>query len=222
MNDLIDFIDSELKSVADPLKAREMKAYMKDIAPFYGVPAPIRKSISQGLWSEFSSKIKPNWRELCVDLWLKEERECQYIAQDLMQKFKSKLIVEDIELIERLITTKSWWDTVDFLAANIVGSYFLKFPDNKTIYIDRWSTSDNIWLVRSSIIFQLKYKEKTDFNLIKKIILSYTESKEFFINKAGGWALRQHSKLFPEEVHKFLDENEDLPNLVVREASKYL
>lgn len=222
MNDLIDFIDSELRSVADPLKATEMKAYMKDVAPYHGVPSPIRKSISKGLWSEFSAQIKPNWRELIVELWMMEERECQYIAMDLMMKTNRSLIPEDIQLFEKLITTKSWWDTVDFLASNMIGAYFIKFPERINEFIDHWSTGDNLWLIRTSLIYQLKYKEKTDFAQLKKIILMHKDSKEFFINKAGGWALRQYSKFNKEEVRNFLESNEDLPKLVVREGSKYI
>ncbi len=222
MNDLIDFIDSELRSVADPEKAIEMKAYMKDIAPYYGVPSPIRKSISKGLWSEFSKRIRHDWRHLVVELWMMDQRECQYLAMDLMMKIKRSIIEEDIELFEKLIKTKSWWDTVDFLASNMIGSYFEKFPKNKDEFIQRWSEGENIWLIRTSLIYQLKFKERTDFNEIKRIILMHQESKEFFINKAGGWALRQYSKFNKEAVQEFMDDNPNLPRLVIREGSKYL
>lgn len=85
-------------------------------------------------------------------------------------KFKKHAEVEDIEQIEYMITKKSWWDTVDHIASNHVGGYMKKFPEQIPLYIDKWLNTDNIWLNRSAILFQLKYKKQTDFDLLQAII----------------------------------------------------
>lgn len=86
-----------------------------------------------------------------------------------------------------------------------------------------WSVSDNIWLKRVSIDFQHKYKDKTNTELLEKIIYNNLGSNEFFVNKAIGWSLRDYSKVNPEWVKGFLDKyKEQLSALSIKEASKYL
>jgi len=77
-------------------------------------------------------------------------------------------------------------------------------------------------LQRVCIIFQLKYKNEVDTELLFKYILELKHSNEFFIQKASGWALRQYSKFNPDVVVEFIRENQDLSNLTKREGLKYL
>jgi 3-methyladenine DNA glycosylase AlkD len=124
-----------------------------------------------------------------------------------------------LNLYEELITQKSWWDTVDALAAWQVGDYFKKYPDQIIPYTNKWMDSGNMWLQRTCLIFQLKYKEETDFELLKSLIIPLSDSKEFFIQKAIGWALREYSKLFPQRVMDFAS-NQPMAKLSYREATE--
>ena len=99
--------------------------------------------------------------------------------------------------------------------------YFQKFPGKKEEVITRWRKSDNLWLNRTSLIFQLKYKDDVDFNLLKDLIKQFQPNKEFFIQKAIGWSLRQYSKFNPDAVKDFIEEI-NLQGLALREAKKYL
>lgn len=222
MNDVLKLINEELIAVADPEKAKGMKAYMKDHFDFLGVASPERKVVVRFVWENHKDLIRAEWRELVKALWNAPRREYQYVAMDLLAKVKTRLLEEDIALIESLILEKSWWDTVDFIASNMAGKYFEKFPDQITNYIYSWKTAENIWLNRTAIIFQLKYQEKLNFKLLSEQILYHIDSRDFLINKASGWALRQHSKINPDEVAQFIHENPRLSNLTKREASKYL
>jgi 3-methyladenine DNA glycosylase AlkD len=58
----------------------------------------------------------------------------------------------------------------------------------------KWMQTSNIWLKRTAILFQLRYKTKTDEVLLYNFITQCSESDEFFIKKAIGWALREYSK----------------------------
>ena len=126
----------------------------------------------------------------------------------------------DLDRIKRLIINKSWWDSVDSLA-NIIGILCAKYPELVQNHILSWAESENIWLARVAVLFQLKYKEKTDREFLEFIIAKNCNSKEFFITKAIGWALREYSKTNKEWVKSFL-EGHALQPLSVREASKYL
>ncbi|GLB59138.1 hypothetical protein NCCP133_12710 [Cytobacillus sp. NCCP-133] len=130
-------------------------------------------------------------------LWEKDEREYQNAALDYIGKFVKKLDKGHLPLVKKLIVTKSWWDTVDMLASHAVGAIAAKHPEIIGEKIDEWVTSDDMWLRRTSILFQLKYKDRTDEDLLYRYILENNESKEFFIQKAIGWALREYSKNEP-------------------------
>lgn len=143
------------------------------------------------------------------------------MALDYLIALKKELKKESMEKLERLITIKSWWDTVDLLASVLVGELCMRYPELIDSYIHKLAEDHNIWLARTSILFQLKYKERTDAELLGKIIVKNSKSKEFFINKAIGWALREYSKTNPEWVRKFIGDT-TLHPLSIREGSKYL
>lgn len=220
---LIDFIESELASVADPHDALKMAAYMKNKFPFCGVKAPLRNQIIKPIWQREQSFIKAHITDITTALWARDNRECQMIAMELMGKCKKTYDNDHLPHLEELITTKSWWDTVDFLASTIVG-HILK--NNKSLARAtglRYMHTDNMWLQRTALIFQLKYKDQTDEQLLYELIPMTFGSKEFFINKASGWALRQHSKFRKDSVREFIEEHRDkMSKLTVREGSKYL
>ena len=126
-----------------------------------------------------------------------------------------------IEFIEFMIVNKPWWDTVDWVASHHAGTYFKMFPHLIREKTGAWMNSENIWLQRSALLFQLKYKRHTDEKLLFDYILKLKDSKEFFIRKAIGWALREYSKTAPESVVHFVETTE-LSGLSRREALKWL
>jgi 3-methyladenine DNA glycosylase AlkD len=78
-----------------------------------------------------------------------------------------------------------------------------------------------MWLRRSCLIFQLRYKSETNFTLLKGLIFEFTHDKEFFIQKAIGWSLREYAKTNPESVRDFVEES-GIQGLAKREALKHI
>ena len=207
--------------VQNPEKAEKMSAYMKGISAFYGISAPDRMVIERD-WFVLVKESKPDFWILIRELWERDEREFQMTAVDLLKKRPKKdYVIDDWSELEWVVTQKSWWDTVDLVASNSVGTYFLQFPEMIDKTIGLWRKSDDFWLNRTCLLFQLKYKGKTDFELLKELIAEFKWNKEFFIQKAIGWSLRQHSKYDPQGVKAYLD-NSDLKGLALKEASKYI
>ena len=204
--DFLCTLQSKLQEQSDPDNATAMKSYMKNRFPFYGVKAPIRKAILKETLIGFKGSVTPeNCSELVLHLYAMEERELHLCAIELVdQTLKKKYRKEDIVLIEKLITTHSWWDTVDFIAKHILGNYLLQFPDEITTVIPEFSRSEHMWLNRSAILFQLGYKEQTDKALLFSLCEAHKSSNEFFIKKAIGWALREYSKVNPTAVQDFV------------------
>ncbi len=201
-------------------RAAKMAAYMKDQFSFLGIPRPKRNELQKSFIRQARKEKLLDW-EFVFRLWDLPEREFQYLALDYLIALTSSLSKADMDRLTDLIVKKSWWDTVDSLAANPIGTLCVKEPELVQSHILNWTDSDNIWLVRTAILFQLKHKEKTDKKLLASIIIGNSSSREFFINKAIGWALREYSKTDKEWVKEFIDSN-PLHSLSVREARKYL
>ncbi len=206
-----------LEAAADPGKAKGMSAYLKDQFAFLGIQKPEREALTKDFLKQ--KKREPVDWDFVLNCYARPEREFHYLAVDYILQMKDKFAPDDLKRIESLITRNSWWDTVDMF--NIpIGCMFLKYPQiAETINV--WMTSGNMWLRRMSIIFQLHLKEKTDTALLAGAIEKNLGSKEFFINKAIGWALREYSKTDPKWVRAFIASHELAP-LSVREASKYI
>ena len=86
-----------------------------------------------------------------------------------------------------------------------------------------WSKDEDLWVRRIAIDHQLCRKEKTNTELLERIIVNNFGSDEFFINKAIGWALRDYSKTNPEWVKDFVNKyNTKMHSLSIKEASKYI
>jgi 3-methyladenine DNA glycosylase AlkD len=213
----------ELKSSGSQRRAIAQAAYMKNHFVFCGVESAVRKENAKRWIQKYSLKSLPinEKRALIWALFQMEQREFHYTAIDFLNGFKvDEVQIEDGAFIEKLLTTNSWWDSVDGIASNFLGAYVKKFPEGFQL-MEEWSYSENIWLMRSTLIFQLKYGKQTDFEFLKERILQFQNHKEFFIQKAIGWSLRQYSKFNKEEVRRFISVNQ-LSNLARREASKYL
>ncbi len=206
---------------ADLVKAAPMKKYMREQFEYLGIKTPQNAALQKEFYSEYGLPELAQLDMILQDLWALPQREFQYVAVGLLGKFEKQLPAEFIDTIECLIVTKSWWDTVDTIAGHTVGIHFKRYPAVKKKYLAHWRKSANFWLRRTAILFQLNYKQQTDFDLLCDIIRENLDSKEFFINKAIGWSLRQYARVDPKAVKKFVNST-PLHPLSRREAMKHL
>lgn len=220
----IEALEVEFKRSGNEKRSIAQAAYMKNHFVFCGVESAVRKEIAKRWIQKFNLKALPGKekRALILALFELEQREFHYTAIDFLNAFKAAEIqIEDGAFLEMLLISNSWWDSVDSIASNILGAYVRKFPFEGYELMAHWSNSGNIWLMRSTLIFQLKYGNETDFEFLKERIIQFRGHKEFFIQKAIGWSLRQYSKFNKSQVKQFITDIE-LSNLARREASKYL
>ncbi|MBM6860100.1 DNA alkylation repair protein [Clostridium saudiense] len=213
-------IISRFKENSNLDNAKYMKAYMKNNFEYLGIKTPLRKELEKELLKEKSKEPLID-KNFVKELWNYEYRELQYVAIDYLIKQKKKIQKEDITFIKGLIITKSWWDSIDLIASHIVGELCKKYPELVDEYILSWCADENMWLRRTAILYQLKYKADTDTTILEKVIKDNINDGEFFIRKAIGWALREYSKTNKEWVSEFVANNR-LSKLSEKEASKYL
>ena len=217
--ELTALIDAILAS-KDEQQAIGMRVYMRNQFQFLGVPTPVRRTICKPYFKQAKKSETVDW-DFINRCWANQYREFQYVAKDYLDVMQDFLTPLDIPKIRELAVIKSWWDTIDGLDRT-VGNIVFSYPNMNSLML-QWSIDENIWLRRIAIDHQLSRKEKTDTDMLAKIIENNFESDEFFINKAIGWALREYSKTNPQWVRAFIEKNRDkMASLSIREASKYL
>ncbi|OAZ05113.1 DNA alkylation repair protein [Flavobacterium succinicans] len=203
--DFITALEKEFTALANTAQSMAMEAYMKNNFQFFGIPMPQRRVILKSVSAAHSDSIKTNTRTLAFQLYEKPQREFHYCALELLiQNCSKKLVLDDIHWIEKLLLTHSWWDSVDTISKYLLGRYLVQFPEQKNKVIENFSKSSNIWLNRSTLLFQLDYKKNTNFSILEAVCEHFKESNEFFIQKAMGWALREYSKINPIAVQNYV------------------
>jgi len=222
VEEFIDLLKEEFKMNADVVIAKQQKAYMKDKFAFFGLKAPVRRSLQKPFLNKKYLPPKNEMPSYVKSLLALPQREFHHVAQELAEKYVKQQKIEDIALYEYMICKNSWWDSVDYIATKLVAPYFLKFPAQQQVYVDKWLASGHLWLQRTAVIFQLQYKEKTDTQLLSYAINNLLGSKEFFINKAIGWALRNYSRTNARWVVDFVNATPNLHSLSRREALRLL
>lgn len=223
---LLTELRKELKKAAVPAKAPEMQAYMKSLMPYHGVQTPMRRAICRRVFQGLTFKNAQAWESEVRGIWedarFREERYCalQLCSHKGANDFQTP---KALKLYEDLIVDGAWWDYVDTLAADRVGGLLENHPKEIKPLMLEWSRGKDIWKRRTSIICQLNFKADIDLRLLYSCIEPSLGSKEFFLQKAIGWALRQHAWRDPKEVKRYVAQNEArLAPLSRREAIKNL
>jgi len=213
----VNHVVETLTPLADAERAAPMAAYMKHHFTYLGIATPQRREADKPLIRAYDGDLLT----AASALWKLDAREYQYTACDLIRHHARKLQPDDLPKLEKLVQSKSWWDSVDALVPSI-GSLVLR-EAQLSARMDELIDAENFWLQRVAILHQLAWKDKTDQDRLFRYCLHLASEKEFFIRKAIGWALRQHARVAPDAVRAFLHKHHDrLSPLSVREAGKHL
>lgn len=211
-----------LAAASDPIRGAAMAKYMKDRFPFAGVPAPAQGAIFREALAGLPSPGALALHEAARLLWGEAPRECQYLACSLLRRFARNLEPASLAVARELLLSKSWWDTVDTIAAHVAGPLVLRFPELLP-EIDAWAAGDEPWLARAAILHQLRFKSRTDQERLFRYCLHRARDPWFFSRKAIGWSLREYAKTNPAAVQRFVAEHEAiLSPLSKREALRRL
>lgn len=195
-----------------------MRAYMRDQFPFMGVPTPARRAAGKPLLRALGELNAVALLAIADELWELPEREYQYVALDMLAMHWKKFDAGHIPALLHLARRKAWWDTVDALSG-IIGDVLRYSHD----FMDEAIGHDDFWVRRIALLHQLGWRDKTDKALLLRYCLRLAHEKEFFIQKAIGWALRDYARHDPGGVRAFINENKSLlAPLSYREANKHL
>jgi len=220
--EVVDRSRAALAAVADPEKAPAMEAYMRHVAPFFGVQAGPRRAALRAVWKDLESPAtSDDLGAAARALMAERERELHYAAYDLIERYLSRADEHFCERhVEALLCTVPWWDTVDGLVSHAVSPLCRRF--GLADLVDRWSESGDRWLIRAALGHQRGWKEATDLERVAGLCSRHWEDPELFVAKAIGWALRDAARLDPDRVGRFLDEHPTPNPVAVREARRGL
>lgn len=215
-----------LKAVAQPERAGAMRAYMKSSMPYLGVSAVPLRQVCKRLFAELHYASSADWQADVLAIWrgatFREER---YGALELsgIRAARPFQTMEALGMYEEMIVTGAWWDTVDAIAVHRLILLLRAEPAAMTRAMLDWAVCDDMWKRRGAILCQLEAKRETDLDLLAACIAPSIDSKEFFLRKAIGWALRHHARTDPAWVAAYVKRHEArLSGLSKREALKHI
>jgi 3-methyladenine DNA glycosylase AlkD len=221
MNAVVEGLTREFEAARNPERAAPMSAYMRERFPFLGIVSTHRRELARRVLTGVAAPTEAELTTVALACWELPEREYQYFACDWLRRHASRLTPEFLPVAGQLIVTKPWWDTVDPLAAHVVGVLVARHSALAST-MDDWAASGELWLVRTAILHQLRFKSQTDTERLFRYCVSHAGHQDFFIRKAIGWALREYAKTDPEGVRRFVKTQTALSALSVREALKNL
>lgn len=216
-----DDLRAALEAIADPERAEPMAAYLRNKFEFLGISAKDRRGAVKPWLRAAKRADADDLLALATWCWDQTEREFHHVGTDALRAGAANLRADDLDTVRHFITTHSWWDTVDALAAWTVGPVVTNHDLGAVM--DDWINSNNLWVARTAILHQLGYKDATDGERLFRYAELRAADTEFFIRKALGWALRQYARSAPDDVRAFVEPRRDvLSGLTVREAMKHL
>lgn len=211
-------IKEKFESQRNEENSISMENYLRNRFKFYGLKTKNRRAVYNDLIKSDKKAGVIDWEfiELC---YKDEYREIQYLTLDYLEALQKFLTYEDIPKLEKFARVNQWWDSIDVLD-KVIGSIGLEdFRVNEIML--KWSEDEDFWMRRIAINHQRPRKDKTNTELLEKILTNNFGSDEFFINKAIGWSLREYSKTDPEWVRNFLEKYSDkMDKLSIKEANK--
>ncbi|GAA4962724.1 DNA alkylation repair protein [Actinoplanes utahensis] len=219
---LMDRLTGAFETARDPVRAVGAAAYMRDQFPFLGLTSAVRRARATVALTGLPKPSEPDLRAVALACWAREEREFQQFACDYLTTHVRVPGPAFLDTVAELITTRSWWDTVDPLATHVVAGLVRRHPALIT-RVDEWSIAGDVWLIRTAILHQLLYRAETDTDRLFGYCARQAGHPDFFVRKAIGWALRHYARTDPGAVRTFLTAHADrLSPLSLREAAKHL
>jgi 3-methyladenine DNA glycosylase AlkD len=206
----------------DDERAKAMTRYMRDRFPFLGIPAPRQRLLAREVTAGLPRPAEDDLRAVALGCWRLPEREYQYFGLAYLRRYVRVASAGFLGTARELVTGRPWWDTVDALAANVVGPLALRHRSLATT-LDGWAVDSDLWVVRTALLHQLHYREDTDAERLFRYCSEQSRHRDFFVRKAIGWALREYAKTDPAAVRRYVAAHRGLLSpLSVREALKNL
>ncbi len=101
------------------------------------------------------------------------------------------------------------WAHSDYLSKFLTRLIEAKETQQKMLaHVEKWNRSKNLWERRQSLVALFYYartkKEHLSYKFVIALIENLLHDKEYFVQKAVGWTLRESYNVYPKETYAFL------------------
>ena len=217
---------AQLAARADPEKSAEIAAYHKVPRPYLGISVPEITAIATAWRSHLDTQARV---AVADHLWASDIHEARISAAKLLTQAR----IPDDGPVWRLIA--SWVPTFDAWAiadhACEAGNRRLIANQTRLDEVETWTTHPNMWTRRAALVITLpwtkqNFPKQADLDIRDRVLgwaATYVTDKDWFIQKAVAWWLRELSKHDPQRAHDFLaGPGQGLKPWARKEAAKYL
>ena len=216
----------ELQALADPVKAAEMAAYHKASRPYLGVTVPQIDDLTDRWRADLTLEDR---LALAADLWRTDIHEARVAAAKLLTQARIRPDQAAWELIVSWVPDFDGWALADH--ASIAGQKRLVADPTRLDTVEAWVTAPRMWTRRAALVMTLPWTKqnfpKATVLAIRARVLGWCEAlaedRDWFIQKAVAWWLRDLSKHDAVAAQSFLTQHGDrLAPFARKEAARHL
>ena len=221
---IADELATELIAAVTEERAINEKRYLKSEIQHYGVTVPEIRKMTRRFAREREDFSKSVLIDLTLELWDRDVYELRKLAVNILAAKVALLDVDDSGFLERLLRRSFTWALIDDLSFNVVAPVLNGMDDPASVR-GRWAEDEDFWVRRTAMLALLpRLRRGTEgWDEFTSYADTMLEEKEFFIQKAIGWILREVSKHSPDLVAEWLQPRaRTASSVTMREAVKYL
>ncbi|MGB0505510.1 MAG: DNA alkylation repair protein [Pikeienuella sp.] len=216
-----------LKNAGTAENAKAQAAYHKNLRQHLGVRNPDIDQMARQWRADLSM---PDRLHLADGLWQSNIHEARVAAAKLLTQARIKTHESEAwALIASWTPEFDAWAIADHVSS--AASRRLTAHPDRLDEVEEWTKSNHMWTRRAALVSTLPWGKQRhpseDEAAARERILGwaalYVDDKQWFIQKAVAWWLRDLSKRAPDRVKTFLDQHgENMKNFARKEAGKYL
>lgn len=220
------FFTEEFKRLADPVRAKNEKKYLKSSLHHYGVTVPSLRKLTKTWLKNHQDYSIDDVLAVSQVLWEGKSHEEKMVAIFLLVYRSSELTFKKhFKHVDHMVKTAEGWAQLDMIAAWLCGSLYEDDNESMAKVMRKWNKSNNFWVRRASVLTLLgpARNSRSHFVLFEELSVPLLSETEFFIRKALGWVLREVSKIYPDLVEDYVRRYAvSMSGLTFREATKKL
>ena len=216
----------QLKALAEPGRAAPMAAYHKQTREVLGVPNPATNDLTKSWRQSLSLDERV---DLARALWDTDIFEARIAAAKLLTQARIKDDAPVWELLQSWVPEFDSWAIADHACSAI--SKRLQADPARLDTVEAWTRSDHMWSRRAALVTTLPWAKMNNLKPAdqarRERILgwaaAYVPDRDWFMQKAVAWWLRDLSKHDAARTRDFLAEHgKSMKAFARKEAAKYL
>ena len=178
---------------------------------FLNLKMPVVRNYLDSLDQDKKSSRSPQHFKKMNQLWFESDIfDAKIIALYWLDHQSTDFLVKNQKQIFKWVHQIDNWAHSDAYCSALARIF--EFDQKKALptYL-KWNKHQNSWLRRCSMVatFYYSYQRETQpsFELAKKLVSPHFKAKEYYVQKAVGWTLREMYNVYPEKTLYFIKRN---------------